>query len=80
MRYLAEMAFRYDEDGTLVKKTPIYKEATEDRFEEMVHSAFVTWIYGINVTTPNERASKRACVGSGEREDQRTGDKKEKRK
>ena len=41
MRYLAEMAFRYDEDGTMVKKTPIYKEAPEDLFEEMVHSAFV---------------------------------------
>lgn len=80
MRYLAEMAFRYDEDGTLVKKTPIYKEVPEDRFEEMVHSAFVPWIYGINVTTPNERASKRICVGSGEREDQCPVDKKEKRK
>lgn len=80
MRYLAEMAFRYDEDGTLVKKTTIYKEVPDTRFEEMVHSALAPWIYGINVTTPNERASKRACVGSGEREDQRTGDKKEKRK
>lgn len=55
MQYLAEMAFRYDEDGTLVKKTPIYKEASEDRFEEMVHSAFVPWIYGIKVAAPKER-------------------------
>lgn len=55
MRYLAEMAFRYDEDGTLVKKTPIYKEVSEDRFEEMVHSALAPWIHGIKVATPKEK-------------------------
>lgn len=74
------MAFRYDEDGTLVKKTPIYKEVPDTRFEEMVHSAFIPWIYGIKVAAPSERASKRAYVGSGEREDQHPGDEKEKRK
>ena len=55
MRYLAEMAFRYDEDGTLVKKTPIYKEVPDTRFEEMVHSALAPWIYGVKVATQEER-------------------------
>ena len=55
MRYLAEMAFRYDEDGALVKKTPIYKEVPADRFEEMVHSAFVPWIYGVKTAAQEER-------------------------
>ena len=49
------MAFRYDEDGTLVKKTPIYKEVPPTRFEEMVHSALAPWIYGIKVATPKEK-------------------------
>ena len=49
------MAFRYDEDGTLVKKTPIHKEVPDTRFEEMVHSALVPWIHGIKVATQEER-------------------------